>query len=222
MTVSPARTGGSTLRVNEIFRSVQGESSRVGLPTVFVRLTGCPLRCRWCDSEHAFHEGRSRELPDIIDEVVGHRVRHVCITGGEPLAQPAVRDLMTLLANAGHALSLETSGALHIAGLDPRVQVVMDLKCPDSQESGRNLWSNLGHLRAQDEVKFVLASRADYDWMCRVLVREGLPRRCGVLVSPVWGELDAAELAQWVLEDGLEVRLQVQLHKVLWQDARGR
>lgn len=216
------QVAGAALRVNEIFRSVQGESSRVGLPTVFVRLTGCPLRCRWCDTEYAFHEGRSRELGDILAEVCSHRVRYVCVTGGEPLAQPSVRALMTALADAGHAVSLETSGAMDIASLDPRVQVVMDLKCPGSLESDRNLWSNLVHLRAQDEVKFVLASRVDYEWMREVLAREGLSGRCGVLASPVWGELDAAELAAWILEDGLEVRLQVQLHKVLWQDARGR
>jgi 7-carboxy-7-deazaguanine synthase len=212
----------ATLRINEVFFSVQGESSRVGLPTVFVRLTGCPLRCRWCDTEYAFHEGRSRDLADIVAEVRSYPARHVCVTGGEPLAQPAVRALMTLLADAGYAVSIETSGAQDIAGIDSRVQVVMDLKCPDSRESGRNLWSNLAHLRTQDEVKFVLASRGDYEWMREVLAREGLPARCGVLASPVWGELDPATLADWILGDGLDVRLQVQLHKVLWQDVRGK
>ncbi|MBU3694882.1 MAG: 7-carboxy-7-deazaguanine synthase QueE [Rhodocyclaceae bacterium] len=221
MSVVPVAAA-ATLRINEVFFSVQGESSRVGLPTVFVRLTGCPLRCRWCDTEYAFHEGRSRELADILAEVRSHPARHVCITGGEPLAQPAVRTLMTLLADAGCAVSIETSGAQDISGIDPRVQVVMDLKCPDSQECSRNLWSNLAHLRTRDEVKFVLASRGDYEWMREVLARERLPARCGVLASPVWGELDPAMLAGWILEDGLDVRLQVQLHKVLWQDARGK
>lgn len=210
------------LRVNEVFLSVQGESSRVGLPTVFVRLTGCPLRCRWCDTEYAFHEGANRSVADLVDDVRRHGARHVCVTGGEPLAQPDVHALMRALLDAGHEVSLETSGALDTAPVDPRVRVVMDLKCPDSGEVGRNRWANLAHLRAHDELKFVLASRADYDWMREVLQREGLTQRCGVLASPVWGELDPARLAEWILADQLDVRLQVQLHKVLWQDARGR
>jgi len=216
--VAPA----AALRINEIFFSVQGESSRVGLPTVFVRLTGCPLRCRWCDTEYAFHEGASRSFEDIVLEVRRHPARHVCVTGGEPLAQPAVHGLMSALADAGLEVSLETSGALDTSAVDPRVRVVMDLKCPDSGEVERNRWANIAHLKPHDEVKFVIASRADYEWMRDVLAREGLTRRCAVLGSPVWGELDPAELAGWVLADGLDVRLQVQLHKVLWQDARGR
>ena len=216
--VAPA----AALRINEIFFSVQGESSRVGLPTVFVRLTGCPLRCRWCDTEYAFHEGASRSLEEIVLEVRRHPARHVCVTGGEPLAQTAVHGLMSALADAGLEVSLETSGALDTSAVDPRVRVVMDLKCPDSGEVERNRWANIAHLKPHDEVKFVIASRADYEWMRDVLAREGLTRRCAVLGSPVWGELDPAELAGWVLADGLDVRLQVQLHKVLWQDARGR
>lgn len=211
-----------TLRVNEVFFSIQGESTRVGLPTVFVRLTGCPLRCRWCDTEYAFHEGASRSLEDLLAEVRRHPARHVCVTGGEPLAQPAVHGLMTALADAGLEMSLETSGALDTSAVDPRVRVVMDLKCPDSGEVERNRWANLAHLRPHDEVKFVIASRGDYEWMRDVLQREGLAQRCTVLASPVWGEADPADLAAWVLADGLDVRLQVQLHKVLWQDARGR
>jgi 7-carboxy-7-deazaguanine synthase len=211
-----------TLRVNEVFFSIQGESTRVGLPTVFVRLTGCPLRCRWCDTEYAFHEGASRSLEDLLAEVRRHPARHVCVTGGEPLAQPAVHGLMTALADAGLEISLETSGALDTSAVDPRVRVVMDLKCPDSGEVERNRWANLAHLRPHDEVKFVIASRGDYEWMRDVLQREGLAQRCTVLASPVWGEADPADLAAWVLADGLDVRLQVQLHKVLWQDARGR
>lgn len=211
-----------TLRVNEVFFSIQGESTRVGLPTVFVRLTGCPLRCRWCDTEYAFHEGASRSLEDLLAEVRRHPARHVCVTGGEPLAQPAVHGLMTALADAGLEISLETSGALDTSAVDPRVRVVMDLKCPDSGEVERNRWANLAHLRPHDEVKFVIASRGDYEWMRDLLQREGLAQRCTVLASPVWGEADPADLAAWVLADGLDVRLQVQLHKVLWQDARGR
>jgi 7-carboxy-7-deazaguanine synthase len=212
----------ATLRINEVFFSIQGESSRAGLPTVFVRLTGCPLRCRWCDTEYAFHEGRARDLCDLLNEVQGHPARHVCVTGGEPLAQPAVHALMTALADTGYTVSLETSGALDTGDVDSRVHVVMDLKCPDSGEVEQNRWANLVHLKAHDEVKFVLASRADYEWMRDVILREQLALRCGVLASPVWGELDPAQLAEWVLADGLDVRLQVQLHKVLWQDARGR
>ncbi len=210
------------LRINEIFFSIQGESTRVGLPTVFVRLTGCPLRCRWCDTEYAFHEGATRSLDDILAEVRRHPARHVCVTGGEPLAQPAVHGLMAALADTGLEVSLETSGALDTGVVDPRVRVVMDLKCPDSGEVERNRWANLGHLKPHDEVKFVIASRTDYEWMRDVLQREGLARRCTVLASPVWGEVDPAALAGWVLDDGLDVRLQVQMHKVLWQDARGR
>lgn len=221
MSAQPAASG-VTLRINEVFLSIQGESSRVGLPTVFVRLTGCPLRCRWCDTEYAFHEGRSRGLDDVIAEVVGHGARHVCVTGGEPLAQPAVQLLMTALADAGLEVSLETSGALDTGDVDPRVRVVMDLKCPGSGEVERNRWANLSHLRPHDEIKFVVASRADYEWMREVLLRESLSSRCSVLASPVWDELDPAELASWILEDRLDVRMQVQLHKVLWQDARGR
>lgn len=212
----------AALRINELFFSIQGESSRVGWPTVFVRLTGCPLRCRWCDTEYAFHEGASRSLDDLVAEVRRHPARHVCVTGGEPLAQPAVHALMTTLADAGLEVSLETSGALDTSAVDPRVRVVMDLKCPDSGEVDRNRWANIAHLKPHDEVKFVIASRTDYEWMRDVVAREGLTRRCAVLASPVWGEVDPAELAAWVLADGLDVRLQVQLHKVLWQDARGR
>jgi len=219
---APVAVPAGALRINEIFFSIQGESSRVGLPTVFVRLTGCPLRCRWCDTEYAFHEGASRSLEDLLAEVRRHPARHVCVTGGEPLAQPAVHGLMTALADAGLEISLETSGALDTSAVDPRVRVVMDLKCPDSGEVERNRWANLAHLRPHDEVKFVIASRADYEWTRDVLQREGLARRCTVLASPVWGEIDPAELAGWILADGLDVRLQLQMHKVLWQDARGR
>lgn len=219
---APVAVPAGALRINEIFFSIQGESSRVGLPTVFVRLTGCPLRCRWCDTEYAFHEGATRDLADILAEVCRHPARHVCVTGGEPLAQPAVHALMTAMADSGLEVSLETSGALDTAAVDPRVRVVMDLKCPDSGEVERNRWANIAHLKPQDEVKFVIASRADYEWTRDVLQREGLARRCTVLASPVWGEIDPAELAGWILADGLDVRLQLQMHKVLWQDARGR
>lgn len=210
------------LRVSEIFASLQGESTTVGAPTVFVRLTGCPLRCRWCDTAYAFSGGERLTIDEILARVSDLGLPEVCVTGGEPLAQPACRDLLTALADAGHRVSLETSGALSIAGLDPRVRCVMDLKAPGSGEADKNLWDNLDHLRPHDEVKFVLAGRADYDWAKDVLERHGLARRATVLFSPVAGELAPSTLADWIVADRLPVRFQLQLHKILWGDARGK
>lgn len=210
------------LRVSEIFASLQGESTTVGVPTVFVRLTGCPLRCRWCDTTYAFRGGERLTIDEILARVSDLGLPEVCVTGGEPLAQAACRDLLTALADAGHRVSLETSGALSIAGLDPRVRCVMDLKAPGSGEADKNLWDNLDHLRPHDEVKFVLAGRADYDWAKDVLERHGLARRATVLFSPVAGELAPSTLADWIVADRLPVRFQLQLHKILWGDARGK
>lgn len=210
------------LRVSEIFASLQGESTTVGVPTVFVRLTGCPLRCRWCDTTYAFRGGERLTIDEILARVSDLGLPEVCVTGGEPLAQAACRDLLTALADAGHRVSLETSGALPIAGLDPRVRCVMDLKAPGSGEADKNLWDNLDHLRPHDEVKFVLAGRADYDWAKDVLERHGLARRATVLFSPVTGELAPSTLADWIVADRLPVRFQLQLHKILWGDARGK
>ena len=210
------------LRVSEIFASLQGESTTVGAPTVFVRLTGCPLRCRWCDTTYAFRGGERLTIDEILARVSDLGLPEVCVTGGEPLAQAACRDLLTALADAGHRVSLETSGALLIAGLDPRVRCVMDLKAPGSGEADKNLWDNLDHLRPHDEVKFVLAGRADYDWAKDVLERHGLARRATVLFSPVAGELAPSTLADWIVADRLPVRFQLQLHKILWGDARGK
>jgi 7-carboxy-7-deazaguanine synthase len=210
------------LRVSEIFASLQGESTTVGVPTVFVRLTGCPLRCRWCDTAYAFSGGERLTIDEILARVSDLGLPEVCVTGGEPLAQAACRDLLTALADAGHRVSLETSGALSIAGLDPRVRCVMDLKAPGSGEADKNLWDNLDHLRPHDEVKFVLAGRADYDWAKDVLERHGLARRATVLFSPVTGELAPSTLADWIVADRLPVRFQLQLHKILWGDARGK
>lgn len=210
------------LRVSEIFASLQGESTTVGAPTVFVRLTGCPLRCRWCDTAYAFSGGERLTIDEILARVSDLGLPEVCVTGGEPLAQPACRDLLTALADTGHRVSLETSGALSIAGLDPRVRCVMDLKAPGSGEADKNLWDNLDHLRPHDEVKFVLAGRADYDWAKDVLERHGLARRATVLFSPVAGELAPSTLADWIVADRLPVRFQLQLHKILWGDARGK
>ena len=210
------------LRITEIFASVQGESSRVGLPTVFVRLTGCPLRCTWCDTAYAFTGGSSRALDDILAEVARHGLRHVCVTGGEPLAQKGCLALLSALCDAGHDVSLETSGALDIADVDARVARIMDLKAPGSGEVDKNRYENIALLRANDEVKIVLADAADYDWARAQIATHALDRRCSVLLSPVAGELDPVELAEWVVRDRLPVRFQLQLHKILWNDARGR
>ena len=210
------------LRVSEIFASLQGESTTVGVPTVFVRLTCCPLRCRWCDTAYAFSGGERLTIDEILARVSDLGLPEVCVTGGEPLAQAACRELLATLADAGHRVSLETSGALSIAGLDPRVRCVMDLKAPGSGEADKNLWDNLDHLRPHDEVKFVLAGRADYDWAKDVLERHGLARRATVLFSPVTGELAPSTLADWIVADRLPVRFQLQLHKILWGDARGK
>ena len=210
------------LRITEIFASVQGESSRVGLPTVFVRLTGCPLRCTWCDTAYAFTGGSTRALDDILAEVARHGLRHVCVTGGEPLAQKGCLALLSALCDAGHDVSLETSGALDIAEVDARVARIVDLKAPGSGEVNKNRYENIALLRANDEVKIVLADAADYDWARAQIATHALDQRCSVLLSPVAGALDPAELAEWVVRDRLPVRFQLQLHKILWNDARGR
>ena len=210
------------LRITEIFASVQGESSRVGLPTVFVRLTGCPLRCTWCDTAYAFTGGSSRALDDILAEVARHGLRHVCVTGGEPLAQKGCLALLTALCDAGYDVSLETSGALDIAEVDARVARIVDLKAPGSGEVDKNRYENIPLLRASDEVKIVLADAADYDWARAQIATHALDQRCSVLLSPVAGALDPAELAEWVVRDRLPARFQLQLHKILWNDARGR
>ena len=215
-------TAPPSLKISEIFHSLQGESSRVGLPTVFVRLTGCPLRCVWCDTEHAFSGGRRVSLATIVDEVRGYDARHVCVTGGEPLAQPNCLPLLTLLCDAGFDVSLETSGAYDIAAVDPRVARIVDLKAPGSGESSKNLWANLDHLTPHDELKLVLADRTDYEWARQALAEHRLAERCPVLVSPVDSTLDATTLAEWVLTDRLPVRFQVQLHKRLWGHQRGK
>jgi 7-carboxy-7-deazaguanine synthase len=210
------------LRVTEIFYSLQGEARTVGWPTAFVRLTGCPLRCRYCDTAYAFHGGESRNLADILRDVASYSPRYVTVTGGEPLAQPACRELLGLLAERGYQVSLETGGALDIAGIDSRVSVVMDLKTPGSGEAARNRYENIALLRSADQLKFVICDRADYEWSRAKLAQYDLPARCDVLFSPAYGQLDAAELADWILADRLAVRLQVQLHKILWGDVPGR
>jgi 7-carboxy-7-deazaguanine synthase len=218
--VTDARNG--AVRITEIFHSIQGESSRVGLPTVFVRLTGCPLRCTWCDTAYAFNGGETLGLDAVLAEVARHHCKTVCVTGGEPLAQKNCLPLLTALCDAGYAVSLETSGALDISGVDPRVSRIVDLKAPGSGEAEKNRWENLDHLTAHDELKCVLASREDYDWAVAACHQRRLFERCPVLFSPVQGQLDPGQLAQWVIDDKLPVRFQLQLHKELWGNTPGR
>lgn len=210
------------LRLTEIFLSLQGESRTIGVPTVFVRLTGCPLRCTYCDTAYAFHGGEWWDYDGILAEVARHGVRHVCVTGGEPLAQKRCPELLRRLCDAGYEVSIETSGAMDIGVVDTRVSRVLDIKTPGSGEVARNLWDNLGELTAHDQVKFVVCSREDYEWARAVLAEHRLADRCEVLFSPSFGQVDATALADWIVADRLPVRFQVQLHKLLWNDEPGR
>jgi len=212
----------ASLRITEIFYSLQGEALHSGAPSVFVRLTGCPLRCTYCDSAYAFYGGSKMLMSDILTKVAEFGARFVCLTGGEPLAQKPCRALLRQLCDAGYSVSLETSGALDIADIDPRVSRVMDLKTPDSKEAHRNRLENLPLLSAHDQLKFVLCSRADYDWAKAMLTEHALSSRCVVWFSPSFGQLEPRELADWILLDRLSVRLQLQLHKTLWGDLPGK
>ncbi len=218
---TPAPAQAERLRITEIFHSIQGEADAIGWRTVFVRLTGCPLRCVWCDTEYSFYGGNWRDIDDIVAEVASHGARHVCVTGGEPLAQKRCLILLKRLCDAGHDVSLETSGALDVSLVDPRVRKVMDLKAPDSGEAKRNLWSNIDRLLPHDQVKIVIASRADYEWARDAVAEHKLNERCMVLFSPVHGAIKPRELAEWIIEDKLDVRFQLQLHKLLWNDEPG-
>lgn len=218
----PALHAAARLRITEIFLSLQGEAATSGFPTVFVRLTGCPLRCTYCDTAYAFHGGEWWDLADVLRRVREYGVRHVCVTGGEPLAQKACVPLLAALADAQYIVSLETSGALPIDAVDTRVQRVVDLKTPASGEVERNRYDQLAGLTAHDLVKFVICNRDDYEWSRERLREYALDSRCTVLMSPSHGELEAARLAEWILEDRLPVRFQIQLHKVLWGNAPGR
>ena len=212
-----------SLRITEIFLSLQGESLSVGLPTVFVRLTGCPLRCQYCDTEYAFHGGERKTGEEILKTVADFGVANVCVTGGEPLAQPDCLPLMKQLCDQGYDVSIETSGALPVKDIDPRVSKVMDLKTPDSMEQSRNLWENLNWLSPRDQLKFVICSREDYDWAKAKTQEHGLVDKvAAVLFSPSFGQVDARNLADWIVEDRLTVRFQLQLHKLLWNDEPGR
>jgi 7-carboxy-7-deazaguanine synthase len=212
----------SRLKLTEIFRSLQGEADTVGIPTVFVRLTGCPLRCQYCDTAYAFHGGQWWSLPEILARVAELEVRHVCVTGGEPLAQASVHELLTALCDAGYRVSLETSGAMSLERVDPRVVKVVDIKTPGSGEESRNRYDELVRLDQKDLLKFVIADRTDYEWSREQLKARSLSERCTVLFSPSHQQLKAGDLADWILEDRLPVRFQIQLHKYLWGDVPGR
>ncbi len=209
-------------RITEIFYSLQGETRTVGLPTVFVRLTGCPLRCGYCDTEYAFHGGQKMAISDIVAEVQRYNPQYVTVTGGEPLAQPSCRELLTALCDLDVEVSLETSGAMDISDIDPRVVRVMDLKTPASGELSKNRYSNIELLNSRDQVKFVICNREDYQWATEQLAHYDLTQRCEVLFSPEHNNLQPAVLADWIIADNLSVRMQIQLHKYLWNDAQGR
>lgn len=209
------------LRISEIFYSLQGEARTVGIPTAFVRLTGCPLRCGYCDTEYAFQGGEWRHIDDVVAQVASYRTRYVTVTGGEPLAQKPCLKLLHKLCDAGYEVSLETSGALDVREVDPRVVIVMDLKTPGSGEQSKNIYDNIECLKPSDQVKFVICDENDYAWAKTMVIEHELARRCEVLFSPCYGRLDAARLADWILADHLPVRMQIQLHKYLWGEAPG-
>lgn len=209
-------------RITEIFYSLQGETRTAGLPTVFVRLTGCPLRCGYCDTAYAFHGGNKMEIADIVDQVSAYHPRYVTVTGGEPLAQQSALKLLTALCDLDVEVSLETSGAMDISAVDSRVICVMDLKTPASGEEAKNNYANIDKLKFQDQLKFVICDRQDYEWACQKLAEYQLTDRCEVLFSPVHGNLKPSDLAEWIIHDNLPVRMQIQMHKYLWGDEQGR
>ena len=222
MAAVPPVAAAERLRLTEIFLSLQGEARSVGWPTVFVRLTGCPLRCQYCDTAYAFHGGEWWEMEAILAEVARHGVKHVCVTGGEPLAQKRCIGLLKALCDAGYEVSLETSGAIDIGPVDPRVSRVVDLKTPGSKEMHRNLLANIPLLVARDQVKFVICDRADYEWARDVVSERALPDRCVVWFSPSFSQVSPRDLADWIVAERLPVRYQMQLHKLLWNDEPGR
>ncbi|HEY8158799.1 MAG TPA: 7-carboxy-7-deazaguanine synthase QueE [Methylobacter sp.] len=212
----------SLLRITEIFYSLQGESNTVGLPTVFIRLTGCPLRCVYCDTSYAFTGGKKIAIDAVIEQAEQYGTKYITVTGGEPLAQPGCLELMAKLLDKGYVVSLETSGALDVSKVDSRVVKVMDLKTPSSAELSKNLYQNIDYLDSKDQVKFVIGNDEDYDWSKNVLIEYDLPNRCQILFSPVMGQKNPTKLADKILKDRLPVRFQLQLHKILWDDAQGK
>jgi 7-carboxy-7-deazaguanine synthase len=210
------------LKIYEIFYSLQGESSRVGLPTVFVRLTGCPMRCTYCDTAYAFNGGNNLEIEAIMEQVRSHGTRYVTVTGGEPLAQKNCHVLLKALCDEDFSVSLETGGAIDIGPVDERVSVILDVKTPVSGESENNLWSNFDHLKRKDEIKFVICNQADYEWSKSIIEKYALAEKAPILFSPAYGDVNPADLAAWVLADKLDVRMQLQLHKILWGEVAGK
>lgn len=211
-------------RITEIFYSLQGETRTIGLPTVFVRLTGCPLRCTYCDTAYAFHGGDKMDIADIVEQVQSYQPRYVTVTGGEPLAQKSCYELLSALCDLDSDIevSLETSGAMDITNVDPRIICVMDLKTPASGEEAKNKYENIAKLKPQDQIKFVICNKRDYDWSCQKLAEYDLTNKCEVLFSPIHGELKPSDLADWIIQDNLPVRMQIQMHKYLWNDEQGR
>jgi len=209
------------LKIFEIFYSLQGESSRVGLPTIFIRLSGCPMRCHYCDTAYAFQGGVMMDIDDIMETIKKYNTRYVTVTGGEPLAQKEVLSLLKVLADQNYDVSLETGGGISIKELDPRIKIILDIKTPESGEEKKNHWENLNLIHAKDEIKFVLCSREDYDWAKKILDQYKLTERCHVLFSPVYQKLNTTDLGNWILQDQLPVRLQIQLHKLLWGEKPG-
>ena len=209
------------LKIFEIFYSLQGESSRVGLPTIFIRLSGCPMRCHYCDTAYAFQGGSMMDMDDIMETIKKYNTHYVTVTGGEPLAQKEVLSLLKVLADQNYDVSLETGGGISIKEVDPRIKIILDIKTPESGEEKKNHWENLNLIHAKDEIKFVLCSREDYDWAKKILDQYNLTERCHVLFSPVYQKLNATDLGNWILQDQLPVRLQIQLHKLLWGEKPG-
>lgn len=212
----------NVLRITEIFYSLQGESSTTGWPTIFIRLTGCPLRCQYCDTAYAFQGGQKKTFEEILLALQKYRCKRICVTGGEPLAQAACYPFLKFLCDKGYQVSIETSGARTVENIDPRIMLVMDLKTPDSKEEPRNLYSNIALLKEGDQVKFVICSRKDFEWSKKILKDYHFPQGVEILFSPSWQQIKPDELAQWILDDQLDVRFQIQLHKILWQDCPGR
>lgn len=210
-----------TLRINEIFFSIQGETSFAGLPTVFIRLTGCPLRCQYCDTEYAFYEGDKHSLGDILQSIEQYNAKYITVTGGEPLAQKNCLPLLNLLCEKAYTVSLETSGAMNIENVDPRVHIIMDLKTPASKEESKNRYENIEFIKGKDQIKFVICNREDYEWSKKITQEYALNEKCECLFSPSHEEIKPVELAEWILEDKLNVRFQTQIHKQLWNDAAG-